>query len=102
MCGADSGQVSGRVVNQSIEAEGLDRMNLTLPGFQEKLVERVVEATDGIVILVIMSAGPIDVSFAKNMSKVRGILWVGYPGQDGGDAVAQVIFGDYNPGNFLQ
>ncbi|KAL6213285.1 hypothetical protein ACLB2K_012732 [Fragaria x ananassa] len=84
-------------IDQSIEAEGLDRVNLTLPGFQENLVEQVVDATNGTVILVIMSAGPIDVSFAKNLSKVGGILWVGYPGQDGGDAIAQVIFGDYNP-----
>lgn len=85
-------------LDQSIEAEGLDRENLTLPGFQEKLVKQVTNATNGRVILVIMSAGPIDISFAKNLSKIGGILWVGYPGQDGGEAIAQVIFGDYNPG----
>lgn len=39
--------------------------------------------------------------FAKTNSKIEGILWVGYPGQAGGDAIAQIIFGDYNPGNFL-
>lgn len=88
-------------LDQSIEAEGLDRVNLTLPGYQEKLVMEVANATEGTVILVVMSAGPIDVSFAKNNSKIGGILWVGYPGQAGGDAIAQVIFGDYNPGNFF-
>lgn len=86
-------------LDQSIEAESLDRNNLTLPGYQEKMVMEVVDATNGTLILVIMSAGPIDVSFAKNISKIQGILWVGYPGQAGGDAIAQVIFGDYNPGN---
>ncbi|PON74806.1 Glycoside hydrolase [Parasponia andersonii] len=85
-------------LDQSIEAEGLDRENLTLPGFQEKLVKQVANSTNGTVILVVMSAGPIDVSFAKNLSSVGGIIWVGYPGQDGGDAIAQLIFGDYNPG----
>ncbi|XP_059652997.1 probable beta-D-xylosidase 5 [Cornus florida] len=85
-------------LDQSIEREGLDRVNLTLPGFQEKLVTQVANATNGPVILVIMSASPIDVSFAKNNSKIGGILWVGYPGQGGGDAIAQVIFGDHNPG----
>ncbi|KAG6652601.1 hypothetical protein I3843_05G017400 [Carya illinoinensis] len=85
-------------LDQSIEAEGLDRDNLTLPGFQEKLVTEVAKATDGTVILVVMSAGPVDVSFANNVSRIGGILWVGYPGQAGGDAIAQVIFGDYNPG----
>ncbi|BBH09349.1 Glycosyl hydrolase family protein [Prunus dulcis] len=48
--------------------------------------------------LVIMSDGPIDVSFAKHVRKIGGIIWVGYPGQAGGDAIAQVIFGGYNPG----
>ncbi|GFY90052.1 glycosyl hydrolase family protein [Actinidia rufa] len=84
-------------LDQSIEREGLDRVNLTLPGFQERLVMEVANATNGNVIVVIMSAGPIDVSFAKNNSKIGAILWVGYPGQAGGDAIAQVIFGDYNP-----
>ncbi|KAG6761302.1 hypothetical protein POTOM_034515 [Populus tomentosa] len=40
---------------------------------------------------------PIDISFAKNESKIGGILYVGYPNQAGGDAVAQVIFGDHDP-----
>ncbi|WRX15591.1 Glycoside hydrolase, partial [Theobroma cacao] len=84
-------------LDQSIEAEGLDRVNLTLPGYQEKLVTDVANAANGTVILVIMAAGPIDISFAKNVSQIGGILWVGYPGQAGGEAIAQVIFGDYNP-----
>ncbi|KAF8406210.1 hypothetical protein HHK36_008295 [Tetracentron sinense] len=85
-------------LDQSIEAEGLDRVNLTLPGLQEKLVMEVANAATAPVVLVVMSAGPIDVSFARNQSKIGAILWVGYPGQAGGDAIAQVIFGDYNPG----
>lgn len=44
-----------------------------------------------------MSDGPIDVSFAKHVRKIGGIIWVGYPGQAEGDAIAQVIFGGYNP-----
>lgn len=84
-------------LDESIEKEGLDRVNLTLPGLQEKLVTKVSNATNGQVILVIMSAGPVDVAFANDNKKIGAILWIGYPGQDGGDALAQVIFGDYNP-----
>ncbi|GFY95509.1 glycosyl hydrolase family protein [Actinidia rufa] len=86
--------------DQSIEREGLDRVNLTLLGFQERLVMEVANATNGDVIVVIMiiSSGPIDVSFAKTNSKIGAILWVGCPGQAGGDVIAQVMFGDYNPG----
>ncbi|CAK9150068.1 unnamed protein product [Ilex paraguariensis] len=86
-------------LDQSIERESLDRVNLTLPGFQEELVMEVANATNKSVVLVVMSASPIDISFAKNNSNIGAILWVGYPGQAGGDAIAQVLFGDYNPGS---
>ncbi|KAH0851923.1 hypothetical protein HID58_094392 [Brassica napus] len=79
-------------LDQTVEAEGLDRVNLTLPGYQEKLVKDVTNAAKKTVVLVIMAAGPIDISFAKNLSKIRAVLWVGYPGEAGGDAIAQVIF----------
>jgi beta-D-xylosidase 4 len=88
-------------LDQSIEAEGRDRVDLLLPGQQQNLVSNVSSAAKGPVILVIMSAGPIDISFAKHNDKISGILWVGYPGQAGGDAIAQTIFGDYNPGGRL-
>ncbi|CAH8328818.1 unnamed protein product [Eruca vesicaria subsp. sativa] len=88
-------------LDQTVEAEGLDRVNLTLPGFQEKLVKDVNNAAKKTVVLVIMAAGPIDISFVKSLSKIRAVLWVGYPGEAGGDAIAQVIFGDYNPSGRL-
>ncbi|VVA98240.1 unnamed protein product [Arabis nemorensis] len=88
-------------LDQTVEAEGLDRVNLTLPGYQEKLVRDVANAAKKTVVLVIMAAGPIDISFAKNLTKIRAVLWVGYPGEAGGDAIAQVIFGDYNPSGRL-
>ncbi|CAJ2678136.1 unnamed protein product [Trifolium pratense] len=61
-------------LDQSIEAEGLDRVNLTLPGFQEKLVKDVAAATKGTLILVIMAAGPIDISFTKSVRNIVCIL----------------------------
>ncbi|KAI3978166.1 hypothetical protein MKX01_012997 [Papaver californicum] len=74
---------------QTIEAEEVDRVNLTLPGLQEKLVIDVANSASGPVILVIMSGGTIDVSFVKNVSKIVSILWVSYPGQSRGEAIAQ-------------
>ena len=47
--------------------------------------------------LVILSGGPVDVSAAKANAKVGAIVWAGYPGQSGGDALAQILFGDVNP-----
>ncbi|KAI9103585.1 hypothetical protein K1719_023208 [Acacia pycnantha] len=87
--------------DQSIEAEGLDRVNILLPGQQQLLVTEVANVAKGPVILVIMSGGGMDVSFAKSNDKISSILWVGYPGEAGGDAIADVIFGCYNPSGRL-
>ncbi|KAL2464212.1 Beta-D-xylosidase 1 [Forsythia ovata] len=88
-------------LDQSIEAEARDRVGLLLPGHQQELVSRVAKASRGPVVLVIMSGGPIDVTFAKNDPKIGAILWVGYPGQAGGTAIADVLFGTTNPGGKL-
>lgn len=82
----------------SVEAEDLDRVDLLLPGYQTRLINQAAEASKGPVVLVIISAGSLEISFAQNNSKISAILWAGYPGQEGGHAIADVIFGNYNPG----
>ncbi|XP_047332915.1 beta-D-xylosidase 1-like [Impatiens glandulifera] len=88
-------------LDQSIEAEARDRVSLLLPGHQEELIARTARASKGPVILILMSGGPIDVTFAKNNPKIGAILWVGYPGQAGGAAIADILFGKANPGGKL-
>ncbi|ESR62894.1 hypothetical protein CICLE_v10018058mg, partial [Citrus x clementina] len=85
----------------SIEAEALDRNDLYLPGFQTQLINQVADAAKGPVILVLMCAGGVDISFAKNNPKIKSILWAGYPGEEGGRAIADIVFGKYNPGGKL-
>ncbi|KAI4375624.1 hypothetical protein MLD38_013473 [Melastoma candidum] len=87
--------------DQSIEREGLDRVDLLLPGQQPLLISEVANVSKGPVILVIMSGGGFDISFAKSNDKVKSILWVGYPGEKGGAAIADVIFGQHNPSGKL-
>uniref|UniRef100_A0A453GLT7 Glycoside hydrolase family 3 C-terminal domain-containing protein n=1 Tax=Aegilops tauschii subsp. strangulata TaxID=200361 RepID=A0A453GLT7_AEGTS len=69
-----------------------------LPGMQESLVNKVADAAKKPVILVLLCGGPVDVTFAKNNPKIGAIVWAGYPGQAGGIAIAQVLFGEHNPG----
>ncbi|XP_010558471.1 PREDICTED: probable beta-D-xylosidase 2 [Tarenaya hassleriana] len=83
------------------EAEDLDRLDLNLPGYQKELIVQVAEMAKGPVILVVMSGGGVDITFAKNHPNITAILWAGYPGQEGGRAIADVIFGHYNPGGRL-
>ena len=86
-------------LDQTEEREDHDRVQLGLPGKQQQLITAVAAAAKRPVVLVILSGGPVDVSFAKYDSHVGSILWAGYPGQAGGTALAQIIFGDHNPGD---
>ncbi|KAH8502535.1 hypothetical protein H0E87_014004 [Populus deltoides] len=88
-------------IDLSIEAESLDRDDLLLPGYQTQLINQVASVSNGPVVLVLMSAGGVDISFAKSNGDIKSILWVGYPGEEGGNAIADVIFGKYNPGGRL-
>ncbi|XP_073011200.1 probable beta-D-xylosidase 7 [Typha latifolia] len=83
------------------EREELDRVDLVLPGMQQSLITSVARAARKPIILVLLCGGPVDVAFAKHDSKIGGILWGGYPGEAGGIAIAQVIFGEHNPGGRL-
>ncbi|KAL9224294.1 hypothetical protein vseg_000346 [Gypsophila vaccaria] len=87
--------------DQSIEAESRDRVDLYLPGQQTLLISEIANVSKGPVILVVMSGGGMDITFAKNNDKISSILWVGYPGQAGGSALADVIFGAFNPSGRL-
>jgi beta-glucosidase len=84
--------------NLKVEAEGRDRTSLDLPGDQEKLLEAVYAANPKTV-LILMSGGPLAVNWAKE--HIPAILQAWYPGEEGGNALASVIFGDYNPAGRL-
>ncbi|XP_027093443.1 probable beta-D-xylosidase 7 [Coffea arabica] len=88
-------------LDQGEETEQLDRESLTLPGQQESLITAVANAANKPVILVLLCGGPVDVSFAKDNPKIGSILWAGYPGQAGGIALSEILFGDHNPGGRL-
>ncbi len=86
---------------QTIEREGMDRDNITLPGFQEVLIQEVAAASKGPLVVVYIGGGPTDLTVPKTVAAVHGLLWAGYPGQCGGQAIADVIFGTVSPGGTL-
>uniref|UniRef100_A0ACD6A2N5 Uncharacterized protein n=1 Tax=Avena sativa TaxID=4498 RepID=A0ACD6A2N5_AVESA len=88
-------------LSQQQESEGRDRTSLLLPGQQQSLITAVADAAKRPVILVLLTGGPVDVTFAQTNPKIGAILWAGYPGQAGGRAIAKVLFGDHNPGGRL-
>jgi beta-glucosidase len=75
-----------------------DRTELGLPGVQEKLVQAVLE-TGKPVVLVLVDGRPQALKWISE--QVQAILAAWLPGEEGGRAVAEVLFGDYNPGGKL-
>lgn len=78
--------------------ENNDRADLDLTGVQEQLLETVSKAGKPIV-LVLATGKPVTVSWAAQ--NVPAILETWYSGEEGGDAAADVLFGDYNPAGRL-
>ncbi|PKI48766.1 hypothetical protein CRG98_030848 [Punica granatum] len=88
-------------LDQTQEREELDRVDLVLPGKQQQLIEAVALASKKPIVLVLLCGGPVDVSFARNEANIGSILWAGYPGEAGGIAISEIIFGEHNPGGRL-
>jgi beta-glucosidase len=84
--------------NQAVSGEGFDRSNLDLPGNQQALLEAIV-ATGIPTVLVLQNGRPLTIGWAVN--HVPAILEAWYPGEFGGRAIAETLFGDNNPAGRL-
>ena len=74
--------------------EGYDRASLNLLGDQEKLMGALIAA--GVKLVVVYIEGrPLNMNLASERANALLTAW--YPGEQGGEAVADVVFGDYNP-----
>jgi beta-glucosidase len=87
------------VVGSSAESEkeGTDRTTLDLPGDQDELIRRVA-AANGRTTVVVNAASPVSMPWAD---QVGAVLWVWFPGQQGDEALADVLFGRADPGGRL-
>ncbi len=83
---------------QGISGEGFDRSNLDLPGNQEQLLESVAAAGKPVV-LVLENGRPLTINWAAG--HVPAILEAWYPGEFGGQAIAETLFGENNPAGRL-
>ena len=83
---------------QNMSGERASRESLSLPGKEEQLLEAVA-ATGKPVVLVLMNGRPLDIRWAS--AHIPSILEAWYPGTQGGNAVADLLFGDAVPGGKL-
>jgi len=80
------------------ETEGRDRPDLFLPNEQDSLIQVLAEANKNVIVLI--NAGS-PVSMEKWINKVKAVVDVWFPGSEGGNAVADVLLGNYNPSGKL-
>jgi beta-glucosidase len=83
---------------QGISGEGFDRSNLDLPGNQEHLLEAVASIGKPVV-LVLQNGRPLTINWAAQ--HIPAILEAWYPGEFGGQAIAETLFGENNPAGRL-
>lgn len=80
------------------EGEFRDRSSLGLPGHQEELIERV--AATGTPVVVVLTGGSA-ITMTRWIDKVGAVVHAWYAGDEGGRAISDVLFGDYNPAGRL-
>ncbi|ESP01987.1 hypothetical protein LOTGIDRAFT_157123 [Lottia gigantea] len=80
-------------LGDDVEMEGMDRPNISLPGYQQQLLEDVanyIPPTSNTV-LILFNAGPVDLNWADNSTKITSIIEAFYPAQSTGTALFNVI-----------
>jgi beta-glucosidase len=85
-------------INKTIEREGQDRYDIHLPADQMEFIREIQKVNPNIVVVLVAGS-----SLAINWmdEHIPAIVNAWYPGEQGGAAVAEVLFGDYNPGGRL-
>ncbi len=84
--------------DESCTGESKSRTGLGLPGRQQQLLEEL-HATGKPIVLVLINGQPLTINWADR--NIPSILEAWFPSQSGGKAIAQTLFGDYNPGGRL-
>jgi len=84
--------------SEETEGESKDRCNLDLPGVQEELIKEIYNTGTPVVVVLINGSA---ITMTKWINKVQAVVEAWYPGEEGGNAIGDVLFGDYNPAGRL-
>lgn len=85
-------------INKSIEMEGRDRQTIELPEDQKSFIKEIYKVNPK-TILVLVAGSQLAINWEKR--NLPGIINAWYPGENGGTAIAEVLFGKYNPAGRL-
>jgi beta-glucosidase len=84
--------------DNAYDSEGQDKPDMNLPFGQDELIEAILKANPN-TIIVLNGGGPVDMT--RWVGKAKGIIQAWYPGIEGGNALAKILFGDVNPSGKL-
>lgn len=98
MCLGMDSRIEGEEADATYELAVGDKLNLSLPGLQQQLLEAIFR-TGKPVILVLLSGSALAVTWADE--NIPAIIQAWYPGAEGGKATASMIFGEYSPSGRL-
>lgn len=82
---------------ESYESEGFDRTDMKMPDGHIRMIKAVADANPNTVV-VLLCGSPVELPW---LDKVRAVLYMGLPGQAGGEAIADLLKGSINPGGKL-
>jgi len=98
MCLGISPELEGEEGEAAMSDGGGDKLTLDLPGMQKELLKEIYRLGKPVV-LVLFSGSPLAINWANE--NIPAIVQAWYPGEEGGNALADIIFGDYNPAGRL-
>jgi beta-glucosidase len=91
--------IGGLNRKSGFDSEGVDRKDIKLPAGQDELLKKIT-AANAKTAVVLIGGGPVEMDKAW-LAKTPALLYAWYPGLEGGNALAHVLFGDVNPSGKL-
>jgi beta-glucosidase len=83
--------------NADIEGEGRD-VSFSLPPGQDALIQAIAEVNKNVIVVLTSGGG---VNMSRWLDKIPALLQAWYPGEEGGTALAEILFGSVNPSGRL-
>jgi beta-glucosidase len=99
VCAGLTGLMEGEEGETILTRDNGDRSDIALPPSQINFLRRIREQGNKPIVLIVNSGSPVALGEAEEIADA--VIYAWYPGEEGGNAVADVLFGDYNPSGRL-